>query len=182
MRPLQLQQLLINLVVNARDAISQERGTIVIRTANVMLEGGDRHPYLNASPGNYVRFEISDTGSGMGSEVKAHLLEPFFTTKTMEQGVGLGLSVVYGIVQQNAGDIAVDSEPGGGARFQVYFPPLVSSLTPASSRGLPGSAGAWETILLVENKHHVREPIWEMLNYRDTGWWRRPMPTEHYKV
>jgi signal transduction histidine kinase len=161
--PVQLQQVLINLVENARDAISQERGTIEIRTANVVLDDGDRDRYLNAPPGNYVRLEVSDTGRGMGSEVKTHLFEPFFTTKAVAQGGGLGLSVVYGIVQQNAGDLAVDSEPGEGTRFQVYFPQIASPLASASSRGGPGSSEVWETVLLVEDEEHVREPIREML-------------------
>ena len=160
---MQLQQLLMNLVMNARDAISHGGGAIVIRTANARLTDSDRDRYLNAPPGNYVMLEVSDTGRGMASEVKAHLFEPFFTTKAVGQGVGLGLAVVYGIVQQNAGEIAVESEPGEGARFRVYFPQIVSPPTPAACRGGPASTVAWESVLLVEDEPHVREPIREML-------------------
>ena len=89
----------------------------MIRTANARLTDSNRDRYLNAPPGNYVMLEVSDTGRGMASEVKAHLFEPFFTTKAVGQGVGLGLAVVYGIVQQNAGEIAVENEPGRGLAF-----------------------------------------------------------------
>jgi uncharacterized membrane protein YeaQ/YmgE (transglycosylase-associated protein family) len=137
-------------------SVLQERGTIEIRTANVVLDDGDRDRYLNAPPGNYVRLEVSDTGRGMGSEVKTHLFEPFFTTKAVAQGGGLGLSVVYGIVQQNAGDLAVDSEPGEGTRFQVYFPQIASPagavLGGFAGRALgfygPGEAAGWLMALL----------------------------------
>lgn len=160
--PMQLQQLLVNLVVNARDAISDAGGAIVIQTANVVLHDSDRDRYLNAPPGNYVMLEVSDTGRGMEAEVKAHLFEPFYTTKSVGQGVGLGLSVVYGIVKQNAGDIAVDSEPGEGSRFRVYMPQtgaLLSEFYPGGS----DTTSAWQTVLLVEDEDHVREPVREML-------------------
>ncbi len=160
--PMQLQQLLMNLVANARDAMPHG-GTIVIRTANVVLDDGDRNRYLGAPPGNYMMLEVSDTGSGMAPDIKAHLFEPFFTTKKVGKGTGLGLSVVYGIVQQNAGDIAVDSESRQGASFRVYFPQVTAPLSPAPSGGLHEPAGGWETILLVEDEEHVRELIREML-------------------
>ncbi len=158
---MQLQQLLVNLVVNARDAVGDGEGAIVIRTANVVLSDRDRDRDLNAPPGHYVMLAVSDTGGGMEAEVKAHLFEPFFTTKAIGQGVGLGLSVVYGIVQQNAGDIAVDSEPGEGAQFRVYFPQVMTLVPTEGSHEGPISERG--TILLVEDEPHVREPIREML-------------------
>ncbi len=160
--PMQLQQLLINLVVNARDAMPHG-GTIVIRTANVTLHDADRDRYLNAPPGHYVMLEVSDTGCGMEPGIQAHLFEPFFTTKKVGEGTGLGLSVVYGIVQQNAGDIAVESVSEQGTRFRVYLPQVEAPLSPDHTGAAPSPVVGWETILLVEDEDHVRELIREML-------------------
>lgn len=160
--PKQMQQLLTNLVINACDAMPQG-GTIVIRTANAVLDDADRDRYLSAPPGNYVMLEVSDTGSGIAPDVKAYIFEPFFTTKTVGKGTGLGLSVVYGIVQQNAGDLAVHSEPGQGSRFRVYFPQVTAPLSPPPPAATKEPATGWETILLVEDESHVRELIREML-------------------
>jgi signal transduction histidine kinase len=119
--PAQLQQLLVNLLVNARDAMP-DGGELRLETANVALQAGQGTRYLNAPPGAYVKLTVSDTGVGMEAEVMSRLFEPFFTTKGIGKGTGLGLSVVYGIVQQNRGDIEVYSAPEAGATFTIYLP------------------------------------------------------------
>ena len=152
----QLEQVVMNLVVNARDAISGG-GTIRIETAIVELdEIGSPHRFV-VKPGTYVMLAISDTGSGMTEETKTRLFEPFFTTKAPGGGSGLGLATVYGIVAQNGGSIWVDSEPEHGATFKVYLPRYNH---PAPALEVPADAaaakGGTETILLVEDEATVR--------------------------
>ena len=116
--PFQIEQLAINLALNARDAMPQG-GSLVIRTIELHLDAKQarRHPPLR--PGHYVTIEITDSGSGMDAKTRSHLFEPFFTTKDVGKGTGLGLSMVYGIVKQSGGFIQVRSEVGLGAEFQI---------------------------------------------------------------
>jgi two-component system, cell cycle sensor histidine kinase and response regulator CckA len=154
--PGQFQQILMNLVVNARDAMP-DGGTIVIETANVDLDEGycALHPYV--TPGRFVMLSVSDTGKGMSEVVKAHIFEPFFTTKEMGKGTGLGLATTYGVVKQAGGSIEVYSEVGKGTSFRIYLPrvegeavkPRESDLT----MELPAGSG---TVLLVEDEVMVR--------------------------
>ncbi len=155
--PGQIEQVIMNLVVNSKDAMP-EGGTLVIRTANAELgeECVHEHPYVK--PGRYVMMEVSDTGCGMDKETQAHVFEPFYTTKESGKGTGLGLSTVYGIVKQSRGYIWVVSEPGQGTRFQVYLPQVEDLPEIAASPEEPQSVmnKASETILLSEDEELVR--------------------------
>jgi two-component system cell cycle sensor histidine kinase/response regulator CckA len=152
----QLEQVILNLAVNARDAMP-EGGTLRIETANVDVDG-----YSVADPGavpagQYVVLTVADTGTGMDEATRARLFEPFFTTKEVGKGTGLGLATVYGIVKQSGGFITVDSEPGHGAVFRIYLARLAPSVA-AIERGRAGAAPVGsETILLVEDDEAVRE-------------------------
>ena len=152
----QLEQILVNLVVNARDAMP-DGGAIAIETSNVLLEQGQPPLPPGGAGGPYVLLVIADTGIGMDEAVRARIFEPFFTTKEVGKGTGLGLATVYGIVQQSGGHIWVYSEPGVGTTFKIYFPALRSGevsrrATPILAQMTPGS----ETILLTEDEGAVR--------------------------
>jgi two-component system cell cycle sensor histidine kinase/response regulator CckA len=154
----QLEQVVMNLALNARDAM-RNGGCLTIETMDVDLpEGyGYRHIGLEIPAGSYVMLVVSDTGTGMTSEVKARLFEPFFTTKPASQNTGLGLATVYGIVAQSGGYIWVDSEPGRGTAFKVCFPQVEAEDRPdPPSLDIVEPARGSETILLVEDEHAVR--------------------------
>ena len=154
----QLDQILANLCVNARDAI-QGSGSITIETHKDILRASDCSHHPAAVPGDYVRLSVSDTGSGMDGKTMAKVFEPFFTTKAMGMGTGLGLSTVYGIVEQNQGFIAVSSEPGSGTTFSIYLPRQVrrgGRHDSPTSQGLLFVQGH-ETILLVEDEAAILE-------------------------
>ncbi len=152
----QLEQVLVNLVVNARDAMPKG-GTITIETAQVELTRSPVYHIAPLQPGSYVRLAVSDTGCGMDLKTQSHIFEPFFTTKGEGKGTGLGLSTVYGIVTQCGGAIDVTSRVGHGTRFDLYFPSVESDIqttTPTQPSGRPQRGT--ETILLAEDEPSVR--------------------------
>ena len=156
--PVQMEQIILNVSVNARDAMPKG-GKLSIETANVTLDKVDcKNTPISIPPGEYVMMAFSDTGTGMSKEVKTKIFEPFFTTKEMGRGTGLGLSTVYGIVKQSNGDILVDSEKGKGATITVYLPRVEESeKTPDKpTKTLSSLPKGKETILLVEDEDDVR--------------------------
>jgi len=152
----QLEQVLVNLVVNARDAMPKG-GTLTIETAQVELTRSPVYHLTPLPPGPYVRLAVSDTGCGMDRMTQSHIFEPFFTTKGEGKGSGLGLSTVFGIVTQSGGAIDVTSRVGHGTRFDLYFPSVESDiLTTAPTQPLGQPQRGTETILLVEDEPSVR--------------------------
>jgi CheY-like chemotaxis protein len=150
----QLQQIIVNLAVNGRDAMPGG-GTLTIETANVSFAESQRMQHPEMRPGPHVLLAISDTGAGMGPLVKEHIFEPFFTTKAKGAGTGLGLSIVHGIVKQSGGWILVLSEKGLGSTFKIYFP-RVDELVADGAPVPVGNVGGTETILVVEDQIEVR--------------------------
>ena len=161
--PGQLEQVVMNLAVNARDAMPSG-GRLSIDTANVNVDEDFCHRHPPMRPGSYVRLSVSDTGAGMNAETLARIFEPFFTTKEQGKGTGLGLSIVYGIVKQSGGYIWVDSAPQHGTTFQIYLPPTTkaeATMTSQAPRQAP--IGGTETILVVEDDSSLREMIRTLL-------------------
>jgi PAS domain S-box-containing protein len=160
--PAQVEQVIMNLVVNARDAMP-EGGTLSIRTGDIELDDRFVRGHPGSRPGPHGLLEVSDTGCGMSAEVQAYIFEPFFTTKEQGKGTGLGLSTAYGIVKQHDGYIGVESEPGRGTVFTIYLPQVEEAEEPvevtSSARPLRGV----ETVLLVEDEKDVRELAREIL-------------------
>jgi two-component system cell cycle sensor histidine kinase/response regulator CckA len=155
--PGQIEQVIMNLAVNARDAMPNG-GKLSIATASVSLDYAQLKKVPDLSPGTYVMLMIADTGTGMSDEVKAHLFEPFFTTKPTGKGTGLGLATCFGIVKQSGGHIEVQSELTKGSTFKIYFPQSQYTIEPGRSRNvLAIVAGGTETVLLVEDETPVRE-------------------------
>jgi CheY-like chemotaxis protein len=156
MDPGQVEQILMNLVVNARDAMPQG-GKLGIDTANVELDETYAHQIVHVTPGPYVMLSVSDTGCGMDEKTQLHIFEPFFTTKEVGKGTGLGLSTVYGIVKQNAGHIAVYSVPGEGTTFRIYLPRVrETAKVSGPPQALETIPLGTETVLIVEDEESLR--------------------------
>lgn len=161
--PSQIEQVIVNLVVNARDAMPNG-GKIIIETTNLELDQKYAEKHIAVNPGSYVMLAVSDNGTGMDANTIKHIFEPFFTTKERGRGTGLGLSTTYGIVKQSGGNIWVYSEPGRGTTFKIYLPRVNAGLTQqASKRSQKPSVAANQTVLLVEDEELVRKLAGEIL-------------------
>jgi two-component system cell cycle sensor histidine kinase/response regulator CckA len=160
----QIFQIILNLVVNARDAMP-DGGVVTLETANVTI-GPDVARRQSVEPGDYVELSVQDTGTGIPPEVRVRLFEPFFTTKDRHRGTGLGLSTVYGIVKQSGGHIIVESEVGRGSKFVIHLPAAAQSqettLPEPRAQGERGS----ETVLVLEHDQAVRSLIGDVLRRR----------------
>jgi two-component system cell cycle sensor histidine kinase/response regulator CckA len=154
--PTHMDQVLMNLAVNARDAMP-EGGKLVIETANVLIDEDYARLQLEAKPGRYVFLSVSDTGSGMDKETKEHLFEPFYTTKGPGGGTGLGLAMVFGIVQQHHGFINYYSEVGHGTIFKIYLPAVIAETQSDLPVVTAMPQGGTETILLVDDEEFIRD-------------------------
>ncbi len=164
--PIQIEQILLNLAVNARDAMPRG-GRLKVGILLAEVERAAQREHFSAKPGRYVRLEVSDNGIGMDTETRSHIFEPFFSTKSRNEGTGLGLSTVYGIVQQCGGHIHVDTESGRGTTFVVCLPRVIGNaarpeVAPSAS-SLPGRG---ETVLLVEDEPPVRRAARAILRRR----------------
>jgi two-component system, cell cycle sensor histidine kinase and response regulator CckA len=159
--PSQLEQVIMNLAVNARDAMPRG-GKLVIETANIYLDKVYADKHAGLQPGPYVMLAVRDVGSGMNPETVSHIFEPFFTTKPKGKGTGLGLAMVYGVVIQSGGHVAVESKLGKGSSFKVYLP-RVESVLPAEALPPAEALKGSETILLVEDEEPVRQLACEIL-------------------
>jgi two-component system, cell cycle sensor histidine kinase and response regulator CckA len=158
----QLEQVLMNLVVNARDAMPNG-GKLSIQTQKVVVDEAHRRGQTFIRPGDYVMLSVSDTGTGMDKETQSRIFEPFFTTKEKGKGTGLGLSTVYGIVKQSGGYVMVQSEKGRGTTFHIYLPRVEGTTEKHSAPVARAAAGGTETILLVEDEESVRQLVRDTL-------------------
>jgi PAS domain S-box-containing protein len=159
--PMQVDQILMNLAANARDAMP-EGGSLVIELDNVRIGAEYSHYHLDAPPGDYVQLAVTDTGTGMEQEVRERVFEPFFTTKQLGKGTGLGLATLYGIVSQNLGFVHVYSEPGHGTTFRIYFPRSLAGevVEEAPPPAIPAGYG---TVLLVEDEEMLLQVVTRQL-------------------
>jgi signal transduction histidine kinase/ActR/RegA family two-component response regulator len=164
----QIEQIIMNLAVNARDAM-REGGSLTIETGNVTFDEASVAQYAGLSPGSYVMLAITDTGHGMTKDVMGHLFEPFFTTKGLGLGTGLGLATCYGIIKQSGGHITVYSEPGQGSTFRIYLPRVDQASDSQAKRDMPADMPRGsETILIVEDEISVRRMT--ALTMRELGY------------
>lgn len=160
--PAQIEQVLMNLVVNARDAMPNG-GKLTIETANVIMDPISAQQLGVAEPGEYVLIAVHDTGHGMDRQTQASIFEPFFTTKDIGEGTGLGLAMVYGVVKQSGGHIRVESEPGQGSTFRIYLPRVAAPELPPEAQVSASAPRGNETILLAEDEDGVRQLVADFL-------------------
>jgi PAS domain S-box-containing protein len=153
--PVQIDQIFVNLAVNARDAM-QAGGKLTIETRNARRVEDDCSTFVGIKPGDYTLISVTDSGHGMDADTLAHIFEPFFSTKELGQGTGLGLSTVYGIVKQNGGFIHARSEVGIGTTFEIHFPAVMEAAEKLTRKQVPRYPVGTETVLLVEDDSMVR--------------------------
>jgi signal transduction histidine kinase len=175
--PAQIEQVLLNLTVNGRDAI-EAAGTICIETANIEPQEDLAEQYDLVLDKSHVVIAVSDSGCGIDAETQARMFEPFFTTKDKGKGTGLGLSTVHGIVKQCGGHIRVDSKPGQGTVFRIFLPHITEAAEEAAQASRLGSASGSETILVVEDEPDVRKVVCKMLTMRGYRVLEAPGPVE----
>ncbi|MBB3997406.1 histidine kinase famiy protein [Aureimonas pseudogalii] len=161
--PTQAEVALLNILINARDAVASQGGTVVIRTATVEVKPGDDDVSAALRPGAYVSVSVSDTGTGMPREVLARVLDPFFTTKEEGKGTGLGLSMVYGFAKQSGGTVRIESQEGRGTRVEVLFPVDHGEEATPLQRVRASERSGTETILVVDDREDVAELARDML-------------------
>jgi two-component system, cell cycle sensor histidine kinase and response regulator CckA len=162
---IQVEQVILNLVVNARDAMPRG-GRIVIETGNVVLEQSTPDTLLEVSPGPYVMLAVKDNGAGIDPELRAKVFEPFFTTKEVGRGSGLGLAVVYGIVKQSGGNVSITSQPGDGTTLRVYFPRAAEATEVARPAERPRPYRGTERVLLAEDELGLRRFMTQALEFQ----------------
>lgn len=161
--PAQIEQVIMNLAVNARDAMPNG-GRLTFKTSEAALEDLVTADGIRVKGGSYILLEVSDTGCGMTADVRSHIFDPFFTTKERGKGTGLGLSTVYGVIKQSGGYIWVASEPGAGTTFSIYLPLVHEELTePAAATKSAGRARGAETVLVVDDEDSVRKVVVKIL-------------------
>jgi CheY-like chemotaxis protein len=163
--PSQMEQVVLNLALNARDAMPGG-GRLEIETSLLRQEVDGPMKYREVPPGTYVRLAVRDTGVGMSEELKSRIFEPFFTTKSLGKGTGMGLSTVYGIVQQSGGHIVVDSAPDRGSVFEVIFPAVAGADNNRAEEPAPVRVARQrcrETIMVAEDESSVRVFLWQLL-------------------
>ncbi len=174
----QIEQVIMNLIVNARDAMPKG-GKLTIETANVTLDEEYTKSHVSVKPGSYIMIAVSDNGIGMDREIQEHIFDPFFTTKEQDKGTGLGLSTVYGIVKQSGGNIWLYSEAGHGTTFKIYLPKVEEKVVPASKHKVSlESLKGKETIMLVEDEDAVRAMMSLTLKHYGYNILETPSPLE----
>jgi len=164
----QIHQIMLNLYTNAAHAMEESGGTLEISIQNLVLDNNSADIYPDLSPGNYVAIKVSDTGQGISPEIKDRIFDPYFTTKEMGKGSGLGLSVVHGIIQSHQGAISVDSEPGKGTTFNVFFP-VIEEEAVIESKSVEKFPTGNERILFVDDEKSIvkmARQILERLGYQ----------------